>query len=133
MGSKGLVVVVDDDERILRSLGSLLESVGFAVVVFSSAEAFLESGRAKDAACVVSDVGMPGMSGAALQRFLCSEYPQLPVILISGRLEAAVLDHVDVNDPLRFFEKPFNGKQLVRAITALSGRPAKGDPQIPGA
>ena len=54
-----VVVGVDDDFRVRESIESLVESAGFAPVVFSSAEEFLQSGRLAEATCLVTDVRMP--------------------------------------------------------------------------
>src|SRR5579872_1727390 len=85
-----IVAAVDDDFRIRESMASLLESAGYAPVVFSSAEAFLESGTLAAATCVITDVRMPGMDGIELQRRIRRERPALPVILISAHYDAEV-------------------------------------------
>ena len=79
-----IVAAVDDDFRIRESIASLLESAGYAPVVFSSAEEFLGSGTLSAATCVITDVRMPGMDGIELQRRIRLERPTLPVILISA-------------------------------------------------
>ena len=63
-----VVAAVDDDFRVRESMESLLESAGYAPVVFSSAEEFLESGTLAAATCVITDIRMPGMDGIELQR-----------------------------------------------------------------
>jgi FixJ family two-component response regulator len=62
-----VVCVIDDDESILRALRRLLGTTGFQVETFSSAEAFLESGRHGHADCLVLDVHLRGLSGLELQ------------------------------------------------------------------
>ena len=58
-----IIAAVDDDFRIRESIASLLESAGYAPLVFSSAEEFLQSGSLATATCVITDIRMPGMDG----------------------------------------------------------------------
>jgi FixJ family two-component response regulator len=127
MKSKGVVVVVDDDARILQSLAGLLESVGYKAEVFPSAEMFLQSGVATKARCVVADIGMPGMNGSVLREVLKREYPGLPVILITGRHELADIYEIDKLDVLHFFEKPFQTRKLLAAIELVARKPPHPD------
>lgn len=123
--NKGLIAVIDDDAGVLDSLQCLLESVGYSVAVFSSAEAFLERGCALESRCVISDIGLPGMNGVALRHQLHIEQPDLPVILITAQRDSAVLREVDTSDSLRFFEKPFDTGRLISAVATLA-RPMDG-------
>jgi FixJ family two-component response regulator len=82
-----IVVGVGDDIRIRESIESLVESAGFASVVFRSAEEFLRSGKLADASCLITDVRMPGMDGIELQHCVRSDRPELPVIFISGHYD----------------------------------------------
>src|ERR1700689_4731708 len=79
-----VVVGVDDDFRVREAIESLVESAGFAPVVFSSAEAFLQSGKLAEATCLITDVRMPGMDGIELQRRVRLERPELPIIFITA-------------------------------------------------
>src|ERR1700681_3568675 len=81
------IVGVDDDFRVRESIESLVESAGFAPLVFSSAEAFLESGKLAEAICLITDVRMPGMDGIELQRRARLERPKLPIIFITGHYD----------------------------------------------
>ena len=59
-----VVAVVDDDNRVLRSLGNLLASAGYAVRLYSSAESFAtRDGALAELDCLVSDIGIPGVDG----------------------------------------------------------------------
>ena len=66
--AKHIVVGVDDDFRVRESIESLVESAGYAPLVFPSAEQFLQSGTLAGATCLITDVRMPGMDGIELQR-----------------------------------------------------------------
>ena len=119
----GLIAALDDDQRVLESLQSLLESADYAVRVFRSASALLESGCVGKIDCLISDIGMPGMDGFELSRVVRAARPGLPIILITGR--AAMLKPfltIGLGNP-PVFEKPFDGEELLAAVAgALRNR-----------
>src|SRR5277367_1527628 len=85
--TKQIVVGVDDDFRVGEAIESLVESAGYAALVFLSAEEFLRSGALAEAGCLVTDVRMTGMDGIELQRRVRLERPELPVIFISAHYD----------------------------------------------
>ena len=116
-----VVAVVDDDHRTLESLADLLEAAGYDVRVFSSASLLCEGGGLSDIDCLISDIGMPDMDGFELRRMARAERPELPVILMTGRPEARA-QYSSLIDGDRYFEKPFDGQQLLASIRkALEG------------
>ncbi|HUA20612.1 MAG TPA: response regulator [Bryobacteraceae bacterium] len=116
-----IVAAVDDDFRVRESIKSLLESAGYAPVVFSSGEEFLESGTLAAATCVITDVRMPGMDGIELQRRIRLERPALPVILISGHHDAQVRQTAIDEGAVAVLYKPFDATDLLKTVqSALS-------------
>ena len=63
MSDSRVVAVIDDDVAVLDSLKFLLEVVGYAVVAYNSAAAFLDD-RVTRPACLIVDQHMPLMTGA---------------------------------------------------------------------
>jgi FixJ family two-component response regulator len=121
---KHLVVGVDDDFRLRESLKSLVESAGYAAAVYSSAEEFLQSGALAEAACVVTDVRMPGMTGIELQSRIRLERPKLPVIFISAHQDDEARERALDEGATKFLYKPFDGAELLRTIeSALKDSP----------
>jgi len=112
-----VVAVVDDDPRALESLADLLEAAGYDVRLYSSARTAWKSGGLSDIDCLISDISMPEMNGVRLRRLALSQRPELPVILITGRTECRE-QYASVIEPGRYFEKPFDGQQLLAAIRA---------------
>jgi FixJ family two-component response regulator len=112
-----VVAVVDDDEGILRSLEYLLESADYAVRLFTSGAALLQSRSLPDIDCLISDIDMPGMDGFELLRLVHAACPELPTILITGYPDTLkrVLP-LGACKP-RFFTKPFQGPELLAAVT----------------
>jgi FixJ family two-component response regulator len=119
-----VIAVVDDDPSVLEAVGNLLESAGYAALPFNSAEELLNGGAVAAIDCVISDIGMPMMSGVALQTELGRLRPELPVILITGRNGLGNAG-TDAPNNHGLFRKPFDSQQLLDAlVAALMGRGA---------
>jgi FixJ family two-component response regulator len=115
------VAVVDDDNRVLESLDSLLSSAGYTVHVYSSAEKFLDTRPFRDLDCLVSDIAMPGISGLDLLQIVQVEQPSLPVILITARQEEHMLESARELGARFVIRKPFNDVELLDAIQNVVG------------
>jgi FixJ family two-component response regulator len=113
-----VVVAVDDDFRVRESIESLVESAGYAPQLFPTAEEFLTSGMLAVAACVITDVRMPGMDGIELQRRIRLERPTLPVIFISAHDNPETRQQALNEGAISFLNKPFNAADLLGQIHA---------------
>lgn len=113
-----LVAVVEDDQSVLESLGGLLESAGYEVILYSSGEEFLNSGRLGDIDCLISDIGLPGINGIELLQAAQASRSGLPVILITARREPALLKAASNAGASHVFLKPLNNTDLLNAIAA---------------
>lgn len=111
------VAIVDDDFRILESLDNLLASAGYEVMLFESGEMFLNADCTDRIACLISDIGMPRMSGWELMKTARWRRPDLPVILITGREDERPTGVP--KSECRLFRKPFDGAELLEALAAL--------------
>ncbi len=80
-----VVAIVDDDELMRIALQGMLKSVGLPSQAFESAEAFLNSGQQQQAACLIADIRMSGMSGLELQAQLNAEHCRIPTIFNGTR------------------------------------------------
>lgn len=110
------IFVVDDDPSVRASMKLLLESVGFDVKTFVSAQDFLKSKIRKDLACLILDVRMPGISGLDLQERLVSEKAPLPVIFITGHGTVPMSVRAMKAGAVDFLQKPFEEQDLLDAI-----------------
>ena len=111
-----VVVAVDDDFRVRESIESLVESAGYAPQLFPTAEEFLTSGTLAVAACVITDVRMPGMDGIELQRRIRLERPTLPVIFISAHDNAETQQIALKEGAVNFLQKPFDAADLLEKL-----------------
>ena len=121
--AKQIVVGVDDDFRVRESIESLVESAGYAPLVFSSAEEFLRSGILAGATCLITDVRMPGMDGIELQRRIRLERPKLPVIFISAHFDDEIRQRALRGGAIEFMHKPFDAAHLLEKIQAALTEP----------
>jgi len=117
-----IVFVVDDDESVRNSLRRLLMSVGLAVEVFPSAQAFLDSVRPDAPGCLVLDVQLPGLSGLDLQTELADTDTPLPIVFLTGHGDIPMSVKAMKAGAVEFLTKPFRERDLVDAIRSAIDR-----------
>ncbi|MCP3373653.1 response regulator FixJ [Bradyrhizobium cajani] len=116
MTTKGTVYVIDDDEAMRDSLNFLLDSSGYKVTLFDTAQGFLDTLPGLAFGCVVSDVRMPGLDGIELLKRMKAQNSPFPILIMTGHgdvplaVEAMKLGAVD------FLEKPFEDDRLITMI-----------------
>ncbi|MGE5201285.1 MAG: response regulator FixJ [Acidobacteriota bacterium] len=115
MAAESTVHIVDDDEAVRDSLSALLESMGFTVATYDSAEAFLAA-PAASGSCIVVDVRMPGMGGLELQEEIARRGSRIPVIVMTGHADVSLAVRAMKAGAFDFVEKPFDETALVGAI-----------------
>jgi len=121
MGSKQtskLIAIVDDDKSVQSALQDLVESEGLSTLCFGSAEQFLDSGAQRNAACLIADIRMPGMSGLELQAKLKADRSRIPIIFITAHGDAKMQTQALREGALKFLAKPFDSTVLLEALHA---------------
>lgn len=120
-GGHGETVLVVEDSDLLRNLmRSVLERAGYVVHVADNGETAIEAIQANGPpAIVVADVEMPRMGGLELSRRVESDYPGVPVLLVSGYAAEGKIDDLARRE---FLQKPFTPAQLTERIGALLQR-----------
>jgi two-component system KDP operon response regulator KdpE len=115
----GTVLVVDDEQRILRFLSLSLKASGYRVVTAETGEKALDLARQDKPDIVVLDVFLPGIDGFEVLRQLRT-FSQAPVIMISARdsLGPNAMDQGAAD----FLAKPFKPEQLVQRIKGILGK-----------
>ena len=110
------VYVVDDDESVRASLKLLVESSGYPVAAFKSAEDLLHSSFRRSPTCLILDIHLPGMSGLDLQKQLSKSETRIPVIFITGRDRPMMEDEAMRLGGIAYLRKPFEEQCLLDAI-----------------
>ena len=119
---RAVVLVVDDDLSMRRSLETLLRSVGHEVRLFSSAQEFMQAQRPDAPGCLVLDVRLPGMSGLAFQQELAKAGVALPVIFVTGHGDVPMTVRAMKAGAAEFLTKPFDDQVLLDAVHAAIER-----------
>ena len=79
-----VILCVDDEPTSLFVRSRVLEKAGYEVLSAKSATAALEILQSRSVDLVLTDLLMPGLSGADLAREVKTQKPSLPVVLFSG-------------------------------------------------
>ena len=113
-----LISIVDDDPLVREGLISLLRSAGFATQAFASAEEFLSLAHRDDIACLILDVGLPGISGLELQSQLTLTVSnhRTPVVFMTARDDDATRQHAMKGGAVDFLRKPVRREALLSAV-----------------
>ncbi len=112
------VLIVDDDKNMLQSLRLGLERYKdrFSVITSSNGVAAIEALKKESISVVVADVKMPRMDGLSLLSHLRENYPDIPVIIITGYGTEEMEQFVREKGAFDFLNKPFLVKELGEKI-----------------
>ena len=111
-----MVLVLDDDASMCRSLRRLISAAGFQVQTFSKPSELLASEIPGSNACMVVDIDLPEMTGIEICKILKGLGRSLPTILITGRTDAHTRFLAAQTDPVALLFKPFQEEPLLDAI-----------------
>jgi len=117
-GTLETILVVDDNEAVLKIVAAILESANFRVLIAGSGAAALTLAQGVDTKIdlLLSDVEMPQMSGPDLGELLKKTRPDLRVMLMSGGTNGNLLV---LNYGWAYIQKPFVAVKLVEMITEV--------------
>lgn len=113
------VLVVEDEENIREVLDEILSTAGHKIIQASDGEEGVELLKRHKPDIVITDLGMPGLSGWDVADAVKAEDPSTPVILFTGwgvKLDETKVKGQNVD---RFINKPFNMEQILNLISEL--------------
>ncbi len=120
---KPFVAVVDDDISVRESLESLIRSLGMVVIVFASAEEFLNSAQPGKTDCLILDVQLPGMTGFELHHRLLASGFEVPVIFITAHgYDDRARSEAASDWTVAQLTKPFSEDELLDAVNSALKR-----------
>ena len=118
---KPVVLVVDDELALRRAMERFLDRSGYTVLGAESAQEALRLLDAREwrVDLVVTDMVMPRMGGREFVRLLRERRPELPILCVSGHMEADPRDADDPSAPWapeRLLAKPFEFAEFVSRV-----------------
>ncbi|MBT8121270.1 MAG: sigma 54-interacting transcriptional regulator [Gammaproteobacteria bacterium] len=127
-GSKYRILLVDDDEALLRLLSMRMSAAGYDVTAVSSGEEALAMLPLIRPHLIVTDLQMDGMDGMTLFSQVHSRNPTLPVLILTAH--GSIPDAVDATSRgvFSYLTKPFNSKVLEEHIARALKLTAEGSP-----
>ena len=111
-----IILVVDDDSGMLRSVQRLLRLHAYEPVLFSSPEAFRSHADFDRAACIILDINLPDGSGIELRHRLKEDGVSVPVIYMTGNEDPVVRDAALASGCIGFLTKPFSAQSLLKSL-----------------
>ncbi len=111
-----IVFVVDDDISVRESLELLITHAGWQAVLLASAQEFLARPRPQCPSCLLLDVGLPDLNGLELQRRICDQRPEMPIIFITGNGDIPTTVRAIKAGAIEFMTKPLLPDALLEVI-----------------
>ena len=111
------VLVVDDEETMVRSLSTLLRQEGYEVVAATDGQQALATARAERPDLILLDVMLPGVDGLEVCRQI-RVWSTVPIIMLTAKtaeVDKVVGLEVGADD---YVTKPFSGRELVARVRA---------------
>ncbi|MBB4952362.1 two-component system C4-dicarboxylate transport response regulator DctD [Agrobacterium vitis] len=116
MNAPAPVILIDNDEDLLRATRQTLELAGFDVAAFSSPLEALRAISSDFGGVVVSDIRMPDIDGLDVFRRVKAMDPDLPMILVTGHGDIAMAVAAIKDGAYDFITKPFATDRLSQSV-----------------
>ncbi len=119
------ILVVEDEEEVLKLVAQILTGQGYSVIEASDGDEamdFAKQHEKKPIHLLLTDVVMPGLSGAKLAETLRVEHPGLKVLYMSGYTDNAIVHHGVLEEGINYIQKPFTLDALARKVRDVLDR-----------
>jgi CheY-like chemotaxis protein len=113
-------LIVDDEISVLRYTSTILRGVGYEILAADGGDEALALCKSHVVDLMISDVAMPRMNGRALAECINAQYPDVPILFVSGYPESkemvAGLTARGFAHGYTYLQKPFRSADLLSAI-----------------
>lgn len=111
------ILVIDDEELIVKSLSKLLEKNGYAVLVAKNGQDALAMVEEENFDLIIADIRMPGMNGVEIIEEVCGKLKKnIPTIFITGYSDEEIKKKAKTLKPVAYIYKPFDIQELVGKV-----------------
>jgi len=124
------VWIIDDDDSIRWVLQKALEGAGFIVTSFDNANTILDKLKTESPDAIITDVRMPGIDGLELLSHLSTDYPDLPVILMTAHTDLDSAVSAYQGGAFEYLPKPFDIDDAVAVTQRACSKKQNGGSNI---
>ena len=111
------ILLVDDEQNILKSLGRLFRNENYELLFAESGEQGLEILEKRDVNLVVTDQRMPGIKGTELLKIVKERWPHIMRVVLSGYAEVeSLLSAINEGEAYRFITKPWDDEAFKKLV-----------------
>lgn len=112
------ILVIDDEEILIKTFARLLDKLNYEVLVASRAEDALAMAEEEDFDLILCDIRMPGKNGVETIRELRAQRGkgEIPVIFLTGFADPRLESAAQTLNPIAYIYKPFDTTKLVELI-----------------
>ncbi len=122
MESTSKILVVDDDEQVLRWMRTTLGSAGYDVTGTTSARDALAKIETSRPDLLILDLNMPDPDGFEVLRSQRERFPGLRIMVVSGHMHSALLEAASILGATATVSKPIDAEELLRKVRDIVGR-----------
>jgi len=124
------VWIIDDDDSIRWVLQKALEGAGFIVTSFDNANTILDKLKTESPDTIITDVRMPGLDGLELLSHLSTDYPDLPVIIMTAHTDLDSAVSAYQGGAFEYLPKPFDIDDAVAVAQRACSKKQNGGSNI---
>lgn len=120
-GGQETILLVEDEETILKMTSTMLHRLGYTVLVAASPHEALRvaSEHSGKIHLLLTDVVMPEMNGRDLANSMQETYPHLKCLFMSGYTSDIITNHGVLGEEIQFIQKPFSKNQLAHKVKTI--------------
>ena len=121
-GGHETVLLVEDEQAILKMTATMLERQGYTVLTASTPGEAIELAQKHDSIrLLITDVIMPGMNGQVLAEKLGRIHPEMKCLYMSGYTANVIAHHGVLDEGIHFIQKPFSRATLAAKVREALG------------
>jgi len=120
------ILVIDDEELIIKSLRKLLEKNGFVVFVAKNGQDALIMAEEENFDLIIADIRMPGINGVdtiqtIFENLENRNLSRIPTIFITGYADKDIKQRAKALNPVAYIYKPFDIQELINKVKEILG------------
>ncbi|HFB68290.1 MAG TPA: response regulator, partial [Calditrichae bacterium] len=113
------ILLAEDDRNLSRSIDILLTLEGYQVISVYNGEEALNKLLKQKYDMLITDIVMPNMNGIELVKKIRLVNPQIPILIVSGRLNDALIAELERLNVTRILAKPIKPNEFRKTVEEI--------------